>query len=129
DGALRGNGQEGDFDAARGERLGRVQDGVMLNGGGDEVVAGCEDAEEGEIVALSAAGGEDDLGGAAVKHAGDGLTRVIDGGACVLALLMDGTGVAVVLEVERTHCLKDLRKERCGGVSVHVNALHTTILL
>jgi hypothetical protein len=34
-----------------------------------------------------------------------------------------------VLEVERTHCLKDLRKERCGGVGVHVNALHTTILL
>src|SRR5437899_1398293 len=54
---------------------------------------------------------------------------MVDRGASVLALLMDGTGVAVVLEVEGTHGLEDLRKERCGGVGVHVDTLHTTILL
>ena len=64
----RGAGQEGDFDAAFGEFFGGVKNGVMLDGGGDEVVAGREKAEERHVVALGAAGGEDDLGGAAVEQ-------------------------------------------------------------
>jgi len=42
-----------------------------------------------------------------VQHLRDGLAGVIDGGACVLALLVDGAGVAVVLEIEGTHGLED----------------------
>ena len=80
---------------------------MVLDGGGDEVVAGGEDSEEGEVVALGAAGGEDDLGRAAVEEAGDGLAGVVDRGSRVLGLLVDGTGVAVVLEIEGTHGLED----------------------
>ena len=70
--------------------FGGVEDGVVLDGGGDEVggfaVAGFggEDAEEGEVVALGAAGGEDDLGVEAVEEAGDrrrGLVRRLRGRA------------------------------------------------
>src|SRR5215475_4595208 len=46
DDALGSDWQEGDFDATRGERLGGVEDCVVLDGRGDEVVAGSEDAEE-----------------------------------------------------------------------------------
>jgi len=101
-----------------------MQDGVVLDGGGDEVVAGVEDAEEGEVVAFGAAGGEDDLGGAATEEASDGLAGVVDGGACVLALLVDGAGVAEVLEEEGTHGVEDLGEQGGGGVRVHVDALH-----
>ena len=51
---------------------------MVLDGGGDEVGGfavcgfGGEDAEEGEVVALGAAGGEDDLGVEAVEETGDG---------------------------------------------------------
>ena len=71
DQALRRAGQEGDLDAALGQLLGRVQHGVVLDGRGDQVVAGREHAEERHVVALRAAGGEDDLGGAAVQQRGD----------------------------------------------------------
>ena len=69
-----------------------------------------EDSEEGEVVAFGAAGGEDDLGGEAVEEAGDGLAGAFDGGAGVAARLMDGAGVAEVLDPEGTHGVEDLRE-------------------
>lgn len=106
-------GEEGDFDALLGDGLCGVEDGVVLDAGGDEVEGPgssgarlIEDAEDGEVVALGAAGGEDDLGGAAVERFGDGLAGVVDGGTSVLALLMDGAGVAEVLDPEGPHCLE-----------------------
>ena len=125
-----GAGEEGDVDVAVLERLGGVEDGVVLDAGGDDVGAlwwgrvGGDGAEEGEVVALGAAGGEDDLGGAAVEEAGDGVAGVIDGGAGVLAVLVDGAGVAEVLDPEWAHGLEDLWEQRCGGVRVHVDAVH-----
>ena len=73
---------------------------MVLNLRGDEVgefaglQVGLKDAEEGEVVALGAAGGEDDLGGAGVKKGGYVFAGLLDGGAGVLALLVDGAGVA-----------------------------------
>jgi hypothetical protein len=108
----------------------------VLDAGGDEVrgfggvLGRCfKGAEEGEVVAFCAAGGEDDLGGAAVEEAGDLVAGVVDGGAGELTLLMDGAGVAVVLEEEGTHGLEDLREERRCGVGVHVDSAHGSILL
>ncbi len=135
DDALRGAGEEGDVDVAVLERLGGVEDGVVLDAGGDDVGAlfgggelGGDGAEEGEVVALGAAGGEDDLGGAAVEQAGDGVAGVIDGGAGVLAVLVDGAGVAEVLDPEWAHGLEDLWQQRRGRVCVHVDAVHDFIL-
>ena len=116
------------------EGLGGVEHGVVLDGGGDEVGGflreeiGLQDAEEGEVVALGAAGGEDDLGGAAVEQRGDLLAGVLDGGAGVLALLVDGAGVAEVLDPEGTHGVEDLGEQRRGGVGVHVDPAHGSSL-
>jgi len=115
--------------------LGGVEDCIVLDSRGDEVERGVggysvvQDSEEGEIVALGAAGGEDDLGGAAVEQASDGVAGVVDGGAGELALLVDGAGVAVVLEEEWAQGLEDLWEKRRGGVGVHVDSAHGSILL
>jgi hypothetical protein len=121
--------QEGDLDTTGFESLSGVEDGVVLDGGGDEmrgfsrVEEGLEDAEECEVVALRAAGGEDDLGGAATEKAGDLVACELDGRTGLLALLMDGAGVAEVLDPEGMHGIEDLRKQRRGGVGVHVDAV------
>jgi len=129
DEALGSGGEEGDVDVAALERFGCVKDGVVLEAGGDNVVLlfgggelGGDGAEDGEIVALGASGGEDDLGGAAVQEARDGVAGVVDGGAGDLALLVDRAGVAVMLHPKREHGLEDFRKDRRGGVRVHINA-------
>ena len=64
-----------------------------------------------------------------MEEAGDGLAGLIDGGAGVLALLMDGAGVAEVLDPEGAHGLEDFGEKRGGGVRVHVDMAHTAILL
>ncbi len=63
-----------------------------------------------------------------MEEAGDGVAGVVDGGAGVLAVLVDGAGVAEVLDPEGTHGLEDLGEERRGGVGVHVDTLHGSIL-
>ncbi len=60
---------EGGFDAETGHAVGCLEDGRVLDGGGDEVVAGVEEAEDGGVVALGAAGVEDHLGVMAVEEA------------------------------------------------------------
>lgn len=87
-----------------------------------------QNAEESKVVAFRAAGGEDDFGRAAVKQMGDRFAGMIDGRAGLLALLMDGAGVAEALDPEGAHRLDDLGQEGCGGVGVHVDTAHTLIL-
>jgi hypothetical protein len=95
----------------------------------DKVIARRQDAKESEIIAFSPTGGEDNLGRTAVQQSGDSLAGTVDGGAGMLALLVNRAGVPVMLEVEGTHGLKDLRKQRRGRVRVHVDSLHRVILL
>ena len=64
-----------------------------------------------------------------MEQAGDLIAGVVDCGAGELALLVDGAGVAVVLEEEGTHGLEDLGEEGRGGVGVHVDSAHGSILL
>ncbi len=124
DGAGRAHRQNRNFNAASFGFFSSVQDGVMLDGGGDEVVAGTQDAEDGGVIALSAAGGEDDLGGAAVQQSGNLHAGVLDGGAGALAEMVDGGGVAEGFDEERPHGLEHLGEQRRGGVGVHVDAAH-----
>ena len=120
---------KGYIDAAIGHALSRCQNRRMLNGSGDEVVAGTQQAEDGRIVALGAAGVEDYLGGVAVEECGQGLAGTIYGSARLLPLDMDGGGVAKVLGPIRAHGLHHLRQQRRGGVGVSIYSAHGTVLL
>ena len=59
-----------------------------------------------------------------MEEAGDGGAGLLDCSAGLLALLVDGAGVAVVLHPVGTHGLEDLGEERRGGVRVHVDSAH-----
>ena len=116
------------------EGLGGVEDGVVLDLGGDEVggfvavEVGVQDAEEGEVVALGAAGGEDDFFGGAVEEAGDLGAGVLDGGAGALAGLVRGAGVAGGGGEVGEHGLDDLGEDGGRRVGVEVDAGHGVIL-
>lgn len=56
------------------------------------------------------------------------LAGTLDGGAGVLAVLMDGGGVAEGVDEKGPHGLQHLGKERGGGIGVHVDAAHTFIV-
>ena len=114
----------GDLDAASGEALGRGEDGGVLDGGGDEVVAGSEQAKERGVVALGAAGVEDDFCGVAGEEFGEALAGLIDGAAGGLSGLMDGGGIAEVVDPVGVHGLDHLGQEGCGGVGIHVDSAH-----
>ena len=127
DNAAPGDGKKRDIDATLLRLLGGVQNSVVLDGG-DEVIAGAQDAEDGGIVALGAAGVEDDFGGTAVEERGNLFAGALDGGAGVLAVLVDGGRVAEGVDEEGPHSLQYLGKQRCGGIGVHVDAAHTSIV-
>ena len=63
-----------------------------------------------------------------MEEAGDGLAGALYGCAGMAALLMDGAGVAEVLDPEWAHGLEDLWQQRRGRVCVHVDAVHDFIL-
>ncbi len=63
-----------------------------------------------------------------MEEASDGGAGLLDGAACVLALLMDGAGVAEVLHPEGAHGFEDFGEERGGRVRVHVDTAHGSIL-
>ena len=98
-----------------------MQDGVVLDLGGDEVLAllalvGVHDALEGPVVCLGAAGGEEHLVGVGgVDHAGDVLAGLLDGVLRHLAQVVDGAGVAELLREVGEHRLDDLGAARRGG--------------
>lgn len=117
--------QKGDLDPAFGECLGGVEDGVMLDLRGDEMLAGLERAEQGKIVRLGTAGGENDFRCAAAKKRGDLLAGSVDSRAGKLAGLMDAGWIGEVFGVEGAHGVEDRGKKRGRGVRVHVNALHS----
>ena len=124
----------GDLGAAAAEGLRGVEDGVVLDFGGEEVGGlalveeRAQDAVEREVVALGAAGGEDNFLGRAVEQAGDGGAGVVDGGAGALAGVVRGAGIAEGFRPEGTHGLDHLGKDGGGGVGVEVDAVHVSIL-
>ena len=99
-----------------------MEHGVVLGGGGDEVIARLAGAEKGEIVGFGAARGEDELGGAAVEEPGELVSRMVDGGAGALTLLMGGTGIAEAFVEVRAHGLENLGQERGRGVGIEIDA-------
>ena len=56
-----------------------------------------------------------------MKKPGNGLAGLVYCCAGVLALLMNGAGIAEVLDPEGAHGFKNFREKRSGGVRVHVD--------
>ncbi len=119
-------GQIGDAVAVFLEALTGVEHGLVLSDLGDDVVAALaihlRDALDGEVVALSGAGGEDDLLGGGADEPGDLFARGLDGllGFPAEAVVAAG-GVAELASEIRHHCLQHSRIERGGGVIIHID--------
>jgi hypothetical protein len=101
---------------------------VVLNRRGDDVIAGLDRTKDCQIVAFGTAAGEDDLGRTAAQKDGDVTTRLLDGGPGFLPFLVNRGGVAEGFEQPGTHYGSHLGKERRGGIRVHVDAGHVSIL-
>jgi len=117
------------LNANTGHAIGGLEDGGVFDGGSYEVVAGMEQAEDGGVVAFGAAGIEDYLGVVTVEEARHGLAGAVNGSAGPLARLVDGGGIAKVLDPIRAHGLHHLGQQGCGGIRVHIDSGHGRALL
>ena len=129
DQTVRSRRDKGGGNFALGEALGRGQDRRVLDGCGNEVVAGVEETEERGVVTLGAAGVEDDLRLMAAEELGHRGAGAVHGGVRRLAVLMNRGGVAEVLRPVGTHGFHHLGQEGRGGVGIHVDSGHRAILL
>ena len=96
----------------------------MLDAGSDHMIAGLDQSRDRKIVALGSAASEDDLRCFAAEQLRHRFACVLDGGACLLPVAVDGRGVAEALQKVWAHRLEDLRQYGRGGVVVEVNAVH-----
>ena len=126
--AFRVHRQVGDLDPAFAQAVPGVQDSVVLDGGGDEVIAGLQRAKDGEIVTFRAPACEDHLGRAAAEQGGYLRAGVLHRVTGMLPLLVDRGRVAEPLQQKWAHGIQHLGKKGCGGVGVHVDSLHLIIL-
>jgi hypothetical protein len=98
----------------------------MIECSGDDVLArrigGGDDAENGEIVGLSTAASEDNLGGLGVEECGHGFASAIDRGASGLAGRMDGACVGEGVHKKGQHGLQDGGVNGRGRVVVEIGA-------
>ena len=99
----------GDFHASVRDSLGRLEDGGVLDGGGDEVIAGAEEPKEGCVVAFRAAGIENDFSVVTVEELGEDLAGFVDAFSGVLSVQMNRGGVAEVLHPVGIHRLHHFR--------------------
>ena len=111
---LGGNGagvahrQQRHLEALLLQTLQGVEDGVVLKGGGDDVLLALQppqlrSGQQRLIVGLTAAGGEEDLTGLAVQASGHGLTGALQQLGGVLAHTVQAGGVSVVVLQRRQH--------------------------
>ena len=102
----------GDLVAALLQILHGLEHRVVLDGGGDEVLAllllGVGRAQDGPVVGLGAAAGEVDLVGLGADGAGDGLPGLLHGAGRAESQAVDGGGVAVLLGEPGEHGLPPL---------------------
>ena len=105
--------------------LAGVQDGVVFDAGGDEVIAGFVQGGsypvQGRVVRLGAAAGEHHLAAATAQHFRHPLPGVVQG---VLGLLPDGVdagGIAVQLGEVGPHRVKDPRVHRRSAGVIQID--------
>ena len=116
-----------DLNAAPLKGLGRMENGVVLDGGGDQVrwlaaiEKGLQHAGEREVVAFRAARGENDLFGRSAEQGGDRGAGTLHRRPCSLAAGMGRAWVAEALGPPGLHGGKDLGQHRRRCVSVKVD--------
>ena len=134
-------GEIGDGDAALLEMLARAVNRFVLDAGGDDMrrLSGSRRstgsgigrregvgnrAEDGVVVRLSAAGGEDNLLGLGAEQGSDLPASGLDRGACTLAGSVNGRGVGKVRGETGKHGVEDSRIDGRCSVMVKVDASH-----
>src|SRR5580658_2753174 len=100
---------------------------MMFNRRSDDVIARLYHPEQGEVVALGAAAGENHFGRTAVQQFGNILASMLHRGTRLLALLMNGRRIPELLDKMRPHRLKHFRQERSCGVVVEIHAMHSCL--
>jgi hypothetical protein len=111
----------------RGRRRG-PQDGVVLDGGGDDgppVGTGC--SADGQVVGLGAAPGEDDPPGLDPDHVGEDLPGLLDGPPCVPGHTVGPGGIAERPGQPGQHGRARLGTDRRGGGVIEVRRHPTTL--
>ncbi len=134
---MRVSRQIGDARAFFFESLASVEDGFVLDGGGDDVrrrigMARRGDRQEclshnpkdGVIVGFGAAAGEDDFLRAGTDEGGDLFARRFHRRASLLAEGVDGGGVPEFPGEIRQHGVKHFRLDGGGGVEIEIDAVH-----
>lgn len=113
--------------------LAQLQQGRMLDHGGNHLVApghGLERREDGGIVALRPAGGEDDL---VIMLGADqrlyALARLLDGAGHIRAEGVHGGSIAELLGKKGQHGGDHGRIDAGGGIVVEIDGLHRVPLL
>src|ERR1700676_3729130 len=101
-----------------------VQHGVVLDGGGNDVVSRAGQPRNGQIVAFGPTAGEHNFRGPATQQQRDGVPRPLDGGTRFLSMMMDRRSAAAVLAKKGAHGFEHFRQNRRGGVIVEVNPEH-----
>ena len=131
DDAARSDAQAGDFHAFRAELLGGREHGRVLDGAGDDVLAGgavgARQAEYGEIIGFGAAAGEDDFGGGGVDEGGYLPARGFQALLRALSEMVDAGRVTIHLSEARHHRLENFRSDGCGGVVIEIEMLHLNL--
>ena len=141
DEAFTVHGEVRDAEAVLRERLALVEDGVMFDRGGDDVVAvscgglavscgdpvaaaagGHGDGAEGEVVSFGAAAGEDDLVRLRAERFGDGAAGCVEALAGIAGLGVDAAGVTPGGREVRQHGRDHARVGRRRGGVIEVDA-------
>ena len=136
---LRGNGAGGahrqqlHLKALFFQLLQGVEHGVMLKGGGDDVLFALQrtpsgGGDNGLVVGLAAAGGEDDLLGVAAQAPGHGLPGALQGFGGPLAHGVQAGGIAVIVLQTGEHGSQSGVAHFGSGCIVGING-HTLVLL
>ena len=123
EGAVGVHGQEGHFASLLLEELAMIDDGGMLDGGGEDVAPagmGDQGAVQGGVVAFGAATGEDDFPGVGVEERGDFGAGLLDVLAGLAAEFVNAGRIALVFTQEREHGVHHFRRHAGGGVVVEI---------
>src|ERR1700758_5225086 len=88
------------------------------------MIAGLNQPEEGEVIALGASAGKYNFAGSCPEQRGHLFARAFHSRPRLLSLLMDRTGIAKALKKIRLHRRKDLRQQRRGRIVVKINSPH-----
>src|SRR5579875_807474 len=98
----------------------------MLNGTGQQMTRRLPaQAEQGEIVSFGSAASEDHYLSSSTEMGGDGFAGIFESAPRLPADGMSAGGIAERLCEIRPHGLPHSGQQRCGGVVVEINAIHT----